>query len=134
MVPPSPEKPPRTLLDYQLSFKRLDTLSTIVCDLIKWSALVGIAYMMYVSVARLAGQVTFADIGINVIGNLKVSGGVISVLGGSGWAYGLAQRSLRRRHIERTAPLKNKLERIIDSKRTSSDLTSRGTTPPKKGK
>lgn len=63
-----------------------------------------------------------------------VNRGIVALLAGSGWAFGLAQRSLRRKNIERLVPLKNDLEKVIDPKRTSSNHTSRGMTPPKKGK
>lgn len=133
MASTPPVKSPRTLQDNQLSFKRLDTLTAICSEFFKWAALVAISYMVYLCVQALAGKSTFADIGVRVIGNLKVSDGIITLLTGSGWAYGLAQRSLRRRHIERVTPLKNDLERIIDTKRTSSNLTTKGTTPRKEG-
>jgi hypothetical protein len=134
MASPPSAQPPRTMLDAQLSFKRWDTISEICKELIKWVSLVLIAYLGYRSIEVLAGKSTFADIGLRVIGNLKVSDGVLFFLTGSGWAYGLGQRSLRRKHIERTVPLKNELERVIDKNRSSSDLTQKGTTPPQKGK
>jgi hypothetical protein len=134
MASPPSEKPPRTLLDNQLSFKRLDTTTEICSGFFKWAALAAIAYLGYLSIGQLAGRSTFADIGVRVIGNLKVSDGIITLLTGSGWAYGLAQRSLRRKHIERTATIKNELERLLDKNRTSSNLTPRGTTPQQKRK
>jgi hypothetical protein len=134
MASPSAEKLPRTQLDNQLSYKRLDTASLICSEFFKWGSFAFIAYMGYLSIGKLAGQNTYADIAVRAIGNVKVSDGIITLLIVSGWAFGLAQRSLRRRYIERTAPVKNKLERILDAKRTSSNLTSRGTTPPEKGK
>lgn len=82
----------------------------------------------------LAGLTTSANIGVRLAGNVTVSRGIITLLTGSGWAYGVAQRSLRRKNIERLVPLKNELEKVIDKKRTSSNLTQRGTTPPRKGK
>lgn len=129
MASPPPQKPTRTELDSLLAFKRLDTATVIVCNCLKWAGLVSVSYFGYLSIGMLAGKYTFADIGLRVIGNLKVNDGIIGLLTGSGWAYGLAQRSLRRRNIERMAPLKNEYERLIDPNRTSSNLTSRGTTP-----
>jgi hypothetical protein len=133
MASSPPPQPPRTLLDNQLSFKRLDTALEICRELFKWCGLVAIAYLGYRSFAVLAGQSTSANIGVRLLGNLTVSRSIIALLAGSGWAYGLAQRSLRRKHIERNVPLKNELEKVIDKSRTSSNLTPRGTTP-KKGK
>lgn len=130
--PPSPK--PRTVLDNQLSFKRLDTVSELIKEAMKWGSLVTIAYFGYMSVEVLAGSTTSANIGIRVLGSLTFNRGVVALLTGSGWAYGLGQRSVRRKNIERTVPAKNELERLIDPNRTSSNLTSRGTTPPRKGK
>jgi len=130
MASPHSEKAPRTALDNQLSFKRLDTATTICCELFKWAALLGMGYFGYLSVGKLAGTSTFADIGVRVIGSVKVSDGIIFVLTAGGWAYGLGQRSLRRKHIQRTTTDKNELERLLDKDRTSSNLTSKGTTPP----
>jgi hypothetical protein len=126
------QKPPRTALDYQLSIKRLDTVTDLGTALIKWAAVFGIAYMLYRCVAVMAGTNTFADIGVRILGNLTVSKGIITLLTGSGWAYGLAQRSLRRRNIQRTVPLKNELEKQLDENRSSSNLTGKGTTPATK--
>jgi hypothetical protein len=129
---PSP-KPSETELRYLLSFRKWDTFAELVRSAIQWGALVGIFYIFYKDLDVLAGRSTFAQIGINLLGNLKVSRGIIALLTGSGWVYGLGQRSLRRKNIERLAPAKNEVEKRIDKNRTSSNLTSRGTTP-KKGK
>lgn len=126
-------KPPKTELDVQLSFKRWDTLAELGRLGIQWTALVFIAYFLYRSVDSLAGRNTLAELGFRVLGNLTVSRGIISLLAGSGWFYGLGQRALRRKAIERLAPAKNEVERRMDKNRTSSNLTSKGTTP-KRGK
>jgi len=84
----------------------------------------------YFSVVALAGKSTFADVGFRILGNLKISEGISYIFGASGVLYGVGQRQLRRRNIERIVPLKNKLEKILDPKRTSSSLTSKGTALP----
>src|SRR4051812_26788513 len=124
-----PSAKPRTVLEDQLSFKRLDTVSEIIKEAMKWGSLVAIAYFGYMSVEVLAGTTTSANIGIRILGNVTFNKGVVAVLMGSGWAYGLGQRSVRRKNIERIVPAKNELERLVDPNRTSSNLTSRGTTP-----
>ena len=134
MASPLPTKPPRTVLDNQLSFKRLDTISEIVKEAIKWGCLVAIAYIGYMSIAALAGKSTSANLAVRILGSLTANRGIIALLTAGGWAYGLGQRRARRKHIERIVPLKNKLEQIIDPDRTSSNLTPKGTTPPKKGR
>jgi len=126
--------PPRTVLDNQLSFKKWDTLVLLVGQLIKWGALVLIAFRGFGALEVFAGKTTFADLGFRFLGNLTVSRGIISLFTTSGWVYGLGQRSLRRRNIERIVPDKNELERILDKNRTSSNLSKKGTTPPPKKK
>lgn len=129
----TPSPPRMTEREYELSFKKWDTFAEWGRYGIQWTGLVLIAYFFYRSVDVLAGRNTFAEIGIKVLGNLTVSRGIITLLTASGWIFGLGQRSLRRKNIERLAPAKNEVERRIDKNRTSSNLTSRGTTP-KKGK
>lgn len=122
------------MLDNQLSFKRMDTALEFWRVLVQWTAIGFLGFMFYKSIIVLAGLSTSANIAVRLAGNLTVSRGIITLLTVSGWAFGLAQRSSRRKNIERLVPLKNELEKVIDPKRTSSNLTSRGMTPPKKGK
>jgi hypothetical protein len=117
-------------LEAHLRAKRIDSFTTICRDAIKWSAAVIIVAYGYKSIVALAGHRTYADIGIRVLGNLKVSDGILYLFGVSGWVYGLGERRLRRNNIRRLAPAKNDLERIIDPRRTSSNLTTTGTTQP----
>jgi hypothetical protein len=51
-------------------------------------------------------------------GNLTVSRSIVALLTDSGLAYGLAQRSLRRKNIERVVPLKNELEKFLTTSKT----------------
>ena len=134
MVSTSPPTPAKSDQDYQLSFKKWDTLGDLGRYAIQWAGLVLIAYFFYRTLDSFAGRNTFAEIGIKILGNITVSRGIITLLTASGWVYGLGQRGLRRRSIERLAPAKNQVEGLLDPNRTSSNLTSRGTTPPRKRK
>ena len=134
MASTPPPKPPRTMLDNQLSFKRMDTAVEFWRVIVQGATLAFLGFMAYKSIVVLAGVSTTANIAVRLAGNLTVSRGIITLLTCSGWAFGMAQRSARRKNIERIVPLKNDLEKVIDAKRTSSNLTSRGTTPPRKGK
>jgi hypothetical protein len=98
--------------------------------LIKWGGLLGISYFAYLSIDALAGQTTAADIGIKFLADVKVSEAVAWIFGGSGIAYGLRQRKLRRDTVERVQRRVEGLEKEIDPKRSSSELTRRGETPP----
>jgi hypothetical protein len=44
-----------------------------VIDFIKWSGLCFIAYCMYASIAVLAGKTTIANVGMNVLADVRVS-------------------------------------------------------------
>lgn len=118
------------VLNAHLRAKRIDSFTVIVRDVIKWGGIAILGYFGYKCIAIMAGRSTYADIGIRILGNLKVSDGIIYLFGASGWVYGMGQRQLRRKNIKRTVPAKNALERIIDPNRTSSNLTDKGTTQP----
>lgn len=128
-TPPSTE-PPRTVLDYGLSIKKIDAVLTVVRDIIKWGALVLIARYVYQSIADLAGHQTYADIGVQFLGNLKISDSLLYLLTGGSIIYGMGERRLRRKHIGRIDSLKNNLERKLNPNRTSSKLNKDGTTRP----
>lgn len=95
-----------------------------------WLSLLGIAGFFYLTVKSLAGTYTFADIGIKVIGDFKVSEALSYLFGVGGVGYGLRERKLRRQTTERLTERNVTLEKLIDPTRTSSHLTTRGTTNP----
>jgi hypothetical protein len=129
MANPS-QKPPRTESDYLLSYKKIDSVTTVVRETVKWAAIVLIVRYGYYAIVVLAGRSTFADIVVRFLANLKVSDGILYLLAGGGICYGVGQRYLRRRHIKRVVPAKNRLERMLDPNRSSSGLTPKGTTQP----
>lgn len=130
MATPS-QRPPRTESDYLLSYKKIDSVTTVVRDALKWAAIVLIARYGYYTIAVLAGRSTFADIVVRFLANVKVSDGILYLLTGGSICYGVGQRYLRRRHIKRVVPAKNRLERMLDANRSSSGLTPKGTTQPR---
>jgi hypothetical protein len=115
-------------LKYRLRFRMLDVLASVVQLGIPWGALCFIAYMVFRSVGTLAGRATVADLRTTFLGNVKINEAVAWVLVALFGAYGLNERRLRRKHIERTAPTIHELEAQIDPNRTSSRLSQRGTT------
>jgi hypothetical protein len=117
-------------MDYGLSIKKVDAVLTIVRDIIKWGALVLIARYVYHSISDLAGHQTYADIGVQLLGNLKISDSLLYLLTGGSIIYGMGERRLRRKHIGRIDSLKNSLERKLNPSRTSSKLNKDGTTRP----
>jgi hypothetical protein len=95
-----------------------------------WSSLVAIAALFYLSIRSLSGHYTFADIGIKVLGDFKLSEAFGYLFGVGGAGYGLRERKLRRQTTERFAARNFSLEKQIDPNRSSSRLTTRGTTNP----
>src|SRR6266705_347979 len=96
-----PSEKTKTETELRLSFKRTDAFVTVSKTLIQYAAVVVCMFFVYRCVAALAGKETLASLGMTVLGNLKVSVGICIVLTGGGVIYGLGERSLRRRNIER---------------------------------
>lgn len=111
-------------------FRTTEGIASVLNNLIRWGAVVAIARYGYLTVARLAGQSTFADIGVSFLADVRVSEAVAWILAGSGALYGAAQRRLRRNTVERIQRRNHELEQAIDPKRSSSRLTIRGETRP----
>jgi hypothetical protein len=124
------QRPPRTESDYVLSYKKIDSVTTVVREAVKWAGIVLIVRYCYYAIAVLAGRSTFADIAVRFLANLKVSDGILYLLTGGSIVFGVGQRYLRRRHIKRVVPAKNQLERMLDPNRSTSGLTPEGTTQP----
>ena len=102
----------------------------VLLSLIRWVAIVLIARYGYLSIASLAGQNTLADIGINLLSNIKVSVALAGAAGVGGLIYGERQRKLRKNTVERLQGRIRELETEIDPNRSSSNLTHRGDTRP----
>jgi len=102
----------------------------ILQSLIKWGGLVFIVYFGYLTVAVLAGKHTEASIGIKVLGNIRISEALAWLLALGSATYGGAQRKLRRDVVERLHSRNKELERALDPRRSSSQLTPRGNTKP----
>ena len=77
-----------------------------------------------------AGQSTLANVAISVVTGVRIEAAISYAIGGGGILYGLRQRQLRQRNIERLTARILVLERQNDPYRSSSGLTPRGTTRP----
>ena len=117
-------------LSYKFKFRILDLLGTVSSLVIPWGSIVAIAYWMFGTLQSFGGKSTFADIGIAFFADVKISEAVVYLFGGGGVLYGVYQKRLRRKNIERLAPRPIELEKIIDRNRSSSGLTAGGTTRP----
>ncbi len=125
-----------------------NNITKVFRDLIKWGAILGIAYFAFLSIESLSGKRTEADIAVKAEGALSMDMGTsdkkaktdprpsqIAILlalifGIGGIAYGRYQAKLRKDVIERYHPLIQEAERLIDQNRSSSKLTDRGDTRP----
>lgn len=116
--------------DARLSYKKIDAVVTITKTIVQYSFLAFCVYYIYRSIAVLAGKATFASLGLSVLGNIQVSDGIYIVLTGGSIIYGLGQRELRRRNIKRLTERPIEMEKRLDPNRSSSGLTTRGTTRP----
>lgn len=87
-------------------------------------------WMMYLMVSKLSGQMTMAQIGLSFLGEMRLPSALAYLFGGSGFAYGLNERRLRHKKTSGLASYMSALEQRIDPQRTSSNLTTRGTTRP----
>lgn len=80
--------------------------------------------------ADLAGQITSANIALNVLGSLEVSVTLAWLAGGGGVAYGVSQNRLRKRTVKRLSSRLQELETHVDPRRSTSALSSNGDTNP----
>lgn len=96
------------------------TLSTLK-TLIVVGGVVLVAYIAGDTIKVLAGRTTMADIGVRFLTNVKVSEAIAWLVGGGGVSYGYAQRGLRIRTAKRQGQHIERLEKLLDPDRTSSD-------------
>lgn len=113
-------------------YTRIEAITSVLNNLIRWGALTGIAFLIYKSIDTLAGRTTLADMGVSVsfFTSIRVSQLLAWGLAVGGMGYGLTQRSLRGRTIERQSGRIIALEAMVDPERTSSRLTTKGKTRP----
>lgn len=130
-----------------------NNITKIIRDFIMYGSFLGIAYCTYLSIDTLAGKTTAADIKVKAEGALSLNPGqskskttkevskalpteyiaalsLAIMFGIGGTVYGRKQAKLRKDVIERYHTLIQEAEKIIDPKRSTSQLTYRGDTRP----
>ena len=121
-------------LERELALRKYVHTSGLIAGTInniaRWTGLVAIAMFAYLCIRSLSGERTNAQIGISILGDVRISEVFAWLLAGSGMAYGRRQRSLRRRAIEHLHPRSKRYEESVDRGRSSSQLTPRGDTRP----
>ncbi len=105
-------------------------ISRVLSDLIRYGVFGFLGYCVYLSIESLSGRTTAANIAVNFLSDVRVSESLAWILSGSGLAYGWTQNRLRKKTVERLQGRITTLERKLDSRRTSSSLTTRGETRP----
>ena len=108
----------------------VDGLVTVVSRLIWGGTIVWCASLFRDAAIAFAGHETSAAIALSLI--TKIGGSQWAAYGtaGGGIVYGLYERRIRRRNIERLTGEKSQLEKSVDKKRSSSKLLVDGRTRP----
>lgn len=117
-------------LHYAFAVRRVELIASAFNNFLRYGTIFSACWFAYLSIGSLAGQQTTADIGVNILGDLKLSDVFGVIFGGSAIVYGWRQRVLRRDTVERLQGRIRELERRIDPHRSSSMLTERGDTRP----
>lgn len=106
----------------------VEGLIAVAHSVVRWGGAIVIMRYGYLSIVVLAGEHTFADIGVNVLADVRISQALAWLLAGSGVTYGLSERKLRKDTVERIQGRNQALELRLNPIRTSSQLTPRGDT------
>jgi hypothetical protein len=116
--------------EFGVKFKKLDIVNSTIQTTIKVAGFVVVAWILSASLRILAGKQTILNVAMQVVASLGLSAKISYALGITGVVYGLRQRHLRRLTIEKMSGHQRKLEQALDQKRTSSEITLKGTTRP----
>lgn len=114
------------------TYVKVQARSQIFQALIRWSAIFGISMGITAVGLAMAGKATSADLQILIgfLGQIEVNQWAAWLFGGAGVTLGWRERVLRRATIKRLEGRIRYLERKVDPRRTSSDLTVTGETHP----
>jgi hypothetical protein len=107
-----------------------DGWASVANNFVKWGALAGIAYFLYLCVDAVAGRETTAKLVVAVISDFKLHIALPWFLTAVAVILGLLQRHLKNGTVDRLGRRIKELEERLDPGRTSSRLTSRGGTNP----
>jgi hypothetical protein len=127
---PQPRPRGKAEAEFLLRHRRLEIWADAVHLIIPWGSLVLIFLFGYLGLEQLAGRITLAKIGISILGDLKLPQVLSYLFGAGGVSYGVNEARLRRKKTQEMSSHITNLEKVLDSKRTSSGLTTRGTTRP----
>ena len=115
----------------------IKNISDVVAHSVKWTGIVLVTYYIYKMFEVLAGKSTFANIIVAIMADYKNEEWkswallLMFIFALGCLIYGLNQRRLRKREIEKNSAYRAELEKLLNPKRESSKLTTRGNTNPK---
>jgi len=108
-----------------------ETLGKTIRTLIRVGGTVAIVYFGRDVLIAYAGQESILKVAVDFAANVQANVWAAWLLAGGGISYGTLQRKARRDTIEQMQRHQTELEKVLDGKRTSSTLTTRGDTRPK---
>lgn len=124
-------------LKYLKKGKIAESVTSTISNIAKWLGIFGISIYVYKSLAVLSGKDTNANLNFAAIlttPEAPLIPWAIAILGLialiSSMIYGVSQKKLRQDNIAQLEGRIKDLEKMLDSKRTSSGLTQRGQTRP----
>ncbi len=112
----------------RLISKTIDGAVTLGRTIVWGATIVFIAHYIHLVGVAFAGTTTEANLALSIIANVQADRWVAYILAGGGVGYGLHQRRLRQRNINRLTQHTSQLEQRIYPGRTSSGLTPEGNT------
>lgn len=103
-------------------------LTRIITSAFKWGGISAIAYFAFKSVDSLSGKETWANIGMQLISDLKVNRWLCYLLAGGTSLWAVGERRTRKRRVAQLSDRVIQLEKRIDPGRSSSMLPTTGDT------
>lgn len=117
---------------FQLLSQSLDVFGRFLAQLPMWTAICIVVFFIHKDILALAGKETIAQFGFFLLADLRASklfSHIVSwAVGLVGTTYGIRERNLRRRSISRITAHGIEVEKKLDPGRSSSHLTTKGTT------
>jgi hypothetical protein len=116
--------------EFQLRMALIEKGLGAATVLFRYAGLAAVGFFVWLSIRELAGRNTNASVkvGLDFLASIELDKWIPYVFASVAILYGLNERRVRREAIARMATTIKSLEEQIDPKRSSSNLTKRGTT------
>jgi hypothetical protein len=109
---------------------KIDAAARVISTGIKYGCLAYCAWLALQGVRALSGKITLANIALNFLGSISTNNAVCYTVTGGAVGWGYLERRLRKAKTETFQGRVRDLEKLIDPKRSSSNLTPQGDTNP----